>query len=76
MQITAIKTIFYLIIESYQTVVEDLNYLQSRRERGGWGTPPPTPPPPFPGAKFFFPRKIETHKIFTCEEYMRLEFIY
>ena len=32
--------------------------------------------PPFPGAKFFFSRKIGNHKIFTGEEYMRLEFIY
>ena len=33
-------------------------------------------PPPFPGAKIFFPRKIGTRKTFTCEEHMRLEFIY
>ena len=37
----------------------------------GWGRPQP-----FPGAKFFFPRKIGKHKIFTCENHMRLECIY
>ena len=31
---------------------------------------------PISWSKIFFPRKIGTHKIFTCEEHMRLEFIY
>ena len=39
---------------------------------GGWGASPP----PFPGPKLFFPRKIGKHKIFTCEEHLRLESIY
>ena len=34
-----------------------------RRGRGG------ASPLPFPGANFFFPRKIRTHRIFTCEEH-------
>ena len=28
------------------------------------------------GGEMTFPCKIGTHKIFTCEEHMRLEFIY
>ena len=31
---------------------------------------------PFPGAKYFFPRKVGKYKIFTCEEHIRLECIY
>ena len=38
---------------------------QGRRERGRAG-----------GGALFFPRKIGKHKVFTCEEHMRLEFIY
>ena len=48
--------------------------IQGRRERGGHGGT--RPPAPFLAAKFFFLRNIGTHKIFTCEEHMRLEFIY
>ena len=44
---------------------------------GGGGTPPPPPPhAPFFGAKKIFPRKIGKHKVFTCEERVRLWFIY
>ena len=39
---------------------------QGRRERGESRG----------GSKIFFPRKIGNQKIFTGEEYMRLEFIY
>ena len=45
---------------------------QGRRERGQRSSLPPL----FPGAKYFFPRKIGKHKIFTSEEHMRLECIY
>ena len=44
------------------------------KEGAGGRQPPPLPP--FPGAKYFFPRKIGKHKMFTCEEHMRLECIY
>ena len=48
-----------------------------KRGRGQGGAPlPPPPSPQFSGAKSFFPRKIGNHKIFTGEEYVRLEFIY
>ena len=57
-----------------------MHYTQCRRETGGTGgtSLPPTPPHPAPNflEQFFFPRKIGTHKIFTCEEHMGLEFIY
>ena len=44
--------------------------IQGRRERGGYGGA--RPPAPFLAAKFFFLRKIGTHKIFTCEEHTSL----
>ena len=50
-----------------QSVVAKCTY--KLRETGGQ-------PPPISWSKIFFPRKIGTHKIFTCEEHMRLEFIY
>ena len=44
---------------------------KGRTERGGGATAPH-----YFLQQSFFPRKIGTHKIFACEEHMRLEFIY
>ena len=55
---------------------------QGRRGRGAEGvphTPTHTPPPhthTISWSKIFFPRKIRTRKIFTCEEHIRLKFTY
>ena len=58
--------------------VMSLSRAVGKEGAGGRQPPPPPPPPlpPFPGAKYFFPRKIGKHKMFTCEEHMRLECIY
>ena len=48
-------------------------FILGRREVGGQGG---SNPPPFSWSKIVFPLKIGNHKIFTGEEYKRLEFIY
>ena len=47
---------------------------QGRRERGAGGcqTTPSPPPRPFPAGKIVFPFKTGKHKIFNCEEHVRL----
>ena len=53
--------------------------VQGRRERGGGGRGGSARPPPTPtisSSEIFFPRKNGNDKVFTGEEYMRLEFIY
>ena len=55
-----------------------MRYRQDCKEigdRGGTLGPPPPHPPLF-GAKKNFPCKIGKHKVFTCEERVRLCFIY
>ena len=48
---------------------------QGRRERGAGGCqtiPSPPSPGPFPAGKIVFPFKTGKHKIFNCEEHVRL----
>ena len=64
--------LFIMVAHSCHNKIKNLqhykieNSQQDRAvEKEGEGAPVP---PPFPGAKkLFFPRKIQKHKIFTCE---------
>ena len=65
---------FFCFREIQRDIVIIMRYRQDCKEIGDRGGT--LAPPPLFGAKKNFPCKIGKHKVFTCEERVRLCFIY